>query len=773
MIRPPPATPAAADVRISGVVQGVGFRPFLHRLALRHGLNGFVRNDSGGVEARLEGPDAAIDAFLTEMAAEAPPLARIDALRAVPAVPRGETSFRVLESRPSAGERLPVSPDVSTCDSCLVELSDPLDRRFGYPFITCTDCGPRYSVTLRMPYDRDRTTMRPFRMCPACDEEYSTASDRRYHSETNSCPDCGPRFWLEPTASVDAPIRVSTQTDDEHPLAAAADRLREGAIVAVKGVGGFHLAVDATNEAAVRRLRRRKARDEKPFAMLVSSLDAAARLAEVSPAAAGQLDAPERPIVVLPRRELARLAPGVSPGLSTVGIMLPSAPHQALLATAVGRPLVFTSGNLSNEPLVADNRDARESLSDIADWFLFHDRDISARIDDSVVRVVEGRPVFLRRARGYAPLPLRAPVAAPVPLLAVGGHLKSTFALMDADQVFMSPHLGNLESLETLEHFEDTLARFRELFGIEPEAVARDLHPAYLSTKWADELGVGPIVPVQHHHAHIAAIAAEHGVLEPVLGVAYDGTGFGEDGCVWGAEFLLSAPTGYRRLAHLRYAPLPGGDLAARQPWRAAAGYLSLAEDGESGAAFAGVSRRERQVVERQIRRRLNAPLWSSMGRLFDAAAAIIGVRGSSTYEGQAAMELESLAGTVEADPLPLPWTESDGMRILDPLPLLRRLASGVRRGQEPSELAAGFHEGVARATADLVLELSRERRIDRVALGGGVFQNARLLESTSRRLEHMGLDVLHPRSLSPNDGSISYGQAVIAAARLRAAERS
>lgn len=756
----------ALDVRVTGVVQGVGFRPFVHRAAASHGLTGWVRNDTGGVQIEVEGTSAALGAFLDDLRTRAPVLTRLEDVRTRRVQPQGYEAFRVISSETAVPGRLPVSPDVATCSICLGELFDPANRRHRYPFITCTDCGPRFTVIESMPYDRDRSTMRAFTQCPSCLHEYETPSDRRYHSQTNSCPDCGPRLSFHTAAAT---------SEGEEALQSAAALLRSGSIVAVRGLGGFHLAVDATSARAVARLRQRKSREAKPLAVMVRTLAQARSLGDVGPAHEAILDSPQRPIVLLERLRDATLADGVSPGLNTVGVMLAYTPLHHLLLEAVGGPLVMTSGNRSDEPIATGNVEARMRLAGVADAFLMHDREIVARYDDSLVRIVDRAPVFLRRARGYAPLPLSLPRGSPRPILAVGPHLKNTFTLVDGASAFVSQHVGDLENLETLEHFRDALDRFGTLFHINPEAVVADLHPGYLSTRIAEDSGLEQLEPVQHHHAHIAAVQAEYDVPGPVLGIAYDGTGYGDDGKTWGAEFMVSTLRRYRRLAHLRYAPLPGGDLATRRPWRAALGYASLEPGAEAvlASAWEGVAEAEWQIARQQVHKRVNAPDASSMGRLFDAAAAVLGVRRVSRYEGQAPMELEALAGARAAEPLPFPWTrDGGGLRVLDPVPLLAALGAGLKAGKAPADLAARFHESVASATASLACTLCAEEGLNTVALGGGVFQNARLLSSLVRRLDEVGVTVLIPRRLGPNDGAVSYGQAAVAAARLHATAR-
>ncbi len=759
-------------LRVAGVVQGVGFRPFVHRMAARHGLRGWVRNTTGDVEIAVAGEPWELERFVRALTLEAPPLARIDRVEREDLREAILGPFRIVESDAAGETGQWVSPDVAICAECEAELSDPANRRYHYPFITCTDCGPRYSVIERMPYDRERTSMRTFVQCPACAREYTSLGDRRYHSETNSCPICGPRLaYLDRRG-------VPVGTGD--PIEAAAAALRAGGIVAVRGVGGFHLACDATAEGAVVRLRLGKHRDGKPLAVMVRSLDEARALAHVSEREAEWLQRSARPIVVLDAREGSPVARSVSGGLTTIGLMLAYTPAHLLLLEATGRPLVMTSGNRSGEPLAASLHEALRDLGDVAGSFLTHDREIVARIDDSVVRVVppptravdDGRApaTLMRRARGFAPLPVALPVPTPEPLIAVGPHLKNTLTIAAGRDAYVSPHIGDLETLETAEHWRTTYDAFRDLFRIEPAVVVHDLHPQYLSTRLAGELGLDRAIAVQHHHAHIAAVAGEHGVTEPVIGVAFDGTGYGDDGHTWGAEILVADLAGYRRVAQLRYAPLPGGDVAARSPWRVALGYRTLAPEAAPAFALAteGVDPRAVQLVERQIAAAVNTPLASSMGRLFDAAAAVLGVCRASHFEGEAAMRLEARAGRREAEPLAYNAVAGeDGRYRFDPVPLLATLGERALRGEDVGRLAAVFHESVAEGTAAFVESLAAREGIKRVALGGGVFQNARLLASLLVRLEARGLQVITAVALPPNDGGISYGQAVVAAARL------
>ena len=759
------STLSARFLRVTGLVQGVGFRPFVYRLAERHSLAGWVRNVAGTVEIHVEGAGDDLELFQEELFRETPPIARIDGLEWADRHPRGAAEFRIIESADADGIR-PVTPDLAICADCEAELFDVLDRRFRHPFITCTNCGPRYTIVRSLPYDRERTSMSVFHRCPRCDAEYTDPSDRRYHAETVACPDCGPGVWL---VSADG----TALSGGDAAIRNAAVCLRQACVVAIRGIGGFHLACDATNEMALRRLRERKQRDAKPFAVMVRTIAEAREIAQVSPAEERLLMSTERPVVILERKPGAHIAPSVSPGLGTVGVMIAYTPMHHLLLEGAARPLVMTSGNMSDEPISIDNDEALTRLCDIADLYLLHDREILSRIDDSVARVVDGVPVLLRRARGYAPLGLELPVTSSRTLLAVGPHLKNTFTLVRGSTAHVSPHVGDLDSLESLEHFREMLDRYQDLFRITPEVVVRDLHPGYLSSRIAEELGLDGMIAVQHHHAHIAAVAAEHGVTKPVVGLAFDGTGLGDDGNVWGAETLIADLSGYRRAAHLAYVPLPGGDLAAREPWRVALGYLSLEPDAADSfaLAFRDIDAEELAAARRQTERRLNSPLASSMGRLFDAASAVLGIRQHASYEGQAAMELESLAGSHRGKSLPIPITEINGSLVLDPVPMLAALGELRIRGIDAGLLAAMFHESVAHAASTVALKVAANSGIDTVALGGGSFQNARLLSGIRSRLEAVGLRVLAPRRLGPNDGAISYGQAAIGASLLARGE--
>ena len=757
-----PSATAAREawlVSVTGVVQGVGFRPFVHRLARRFRLVGYVRNVAANVEILIEGDASDLRAFIDALESEAPPLASIRDVSSTPVAFGDRTGFEVEESRARQVVRPLIAPDVAPCAECERELYDAEDRRAGYAFITCTNCGPRHSVIADLPYDRERTSMGAFTQCPECEREYHEFEDRRYRSETNSCASCGPSVSL-----VNSTGEVMSLGE---PIAAAARLLRQGAIVAVRGIGGFHLAADATSETAVARLRERKRRDGKPLAVMVRRLSDAQDLARLSEPEAACLSAPQRPIVILETRHGVPLAPSVSDGLRSVGIMLPCSPLHMLLLDAVARPLVMTSGNPSDVPLAFTLDSALATLGDVADAFLTHDREIIVPIDDSVLRIVEGSMVMMRRARGFAPLPVSLPVSAAKPILAVGAYLKNTFTLVDGAEAFVSPHIGDLETLETIQHWERSLSSLSRMLGVHPRVVVRDLHPEYASTRLAEQYPAEQTVSVQHHHAHIAAVAAEHGLTEPVIGVAFDGTGLGTDGAIWGAEFMVADLRSFRRVGHLRYAPLPGGDRGARHGWRAALGYAHVA--GSSGDVIAKALRSidsgARRLVRQQCEADLNAPRASSMGRLFDAAAAIIGICTVSRYEGEAAMRLERAAGHRIADVIPVPMS-AETPWTLDPTPLLTELARRALAGDDSELLAAVFHESLAEASTAVIRRIAECERLDLVALGGGVFQNARLLSSLRRRLIASGLRVLASRQLPPNDGAISYGQAAVAAAQ-------
>jgi len=785
-VRPGGRVPASIDSTVArallaeGVVQGVGFRPFVWRLATELGLAGRVRNAAGRVEIEAAGPAAALDAFARRLRDDAPPRARVERVTVRPldaGLAAGlPVPFAIDESVSAASSDRLFPPDIATCDDCLRELSDPADRRFRYPFTNCTNCGPRATIITELPYDRAQTTMRPFPLCPACDAEYRDPANRRFHAEPVACPACGPRLSWRPTGAP-APVALG-----EAALDAAVRALVDGQVVAVKGLGGYHLACDATDDDAVRRLRDRKRRWAKPFAIMVRDIGAARALCRVGALERGLIEAPARPIVLLEARRDGEpaLAPSVATGNRRLGVFLPYTPLHHLLLEAVGRPLVLTSGNLTDEPLATDDDDALARLAGLADGFLAHDREIRARYDDSVTRVVARRESVVRRARGYAPEPLPLPVAAPVPFLAVGAELKHTFTLARGGRAHVAPHNGDLEDLATHRAFTDGLAHLSRLLALEPEVAAHDLHPEYLSTKYAlAQFPPAKRIAVQHHHAHVASCAAEHGITSRFLGVAYDGLGMGDDGTFWGGELFLADLRGYRRLGRFGRAPMPGGALAVRKPYRMALGYLLGAEGFRGGAAgmaganelagpfLARLDPREVALVRTQVARGLNAPVASSAGRLFDAAAALIGIRDVAEFEAQAAIDLELAAGDRRADALAWHLDRVEGLLVYDPRPTLAALLDGVSRGRSAGSLAAGFQRAITVVTTARLHDARERTGVRTVCLSGGVFQNRRLASDLLRGLASDGFEVFINRQVPVNDGGVSYGQAAVAAARL------
>ena len=765
-------------VRVEGIVQGVGFRPFVYSLATGLGLGGLVGNDVDGVFAEVEGPPGAVREFLRSLERNAPPLARIERIIATDMPPAGTAAFRIVASDPAGARRTLVAADTATCADCLRELSDPTDRRFGYPFINCTNCGPRFTIVRDVPYDRPLTTMAGFTMCERCAAEYHDPADRRFHAQPVCCPACGPALTLVDAAGKAIPIH-------DEPLAAAAGLLREGRIVAVKGLGGYHLAADASCERAVAALRARKHREDKPFAVLAADVAAARRLAEVEDAAAGLLTSQARPIVLLPRLPGADVAQATAPGNRDLGIMLPYTPLHHLLADALARPLVLTSGNVSDEPIAYDDADALTRLGPIADAFLRHDRGIHIRTDDSVARTFRGRPMLMRRSRGYVPEPVVVHAGFPRPVLACGAELKNTFCLAKEHHAFISQHVGDLENAQTLRSFTEGIGHFRRLFDIDPQVVAFDLHPEYLSTKYALELDDVDLRGVQHHHAHIASCLADNGADGPVIGVAFDGTGYGTDGTIWGGEFLVADYADFRRGGHLATVPMPGGQAAIRQPWRMAAAYLDHACPGMPPDRLGiDVARRDPArwaAIVSMARQGVNSPLTSSAGRLFDSVAAILGFRSTVNYEGQAAIELEQLADPSErgayhaaidtaADPEADPAIDPAGPFRVHGGDLVRAAVADLLTGTPREIIAARFHNGVAALVEAGCLLLRDRHGLNAVALSGGVFQNMLLLRQAVSRLEARGFRVLVHSRVPCNDGGISLGQAVVAAARDKAA---
>ncbi|MFC7382935.1 carbamoyltransferase HypF [Sphaerisporangium rhizosphaerae] len=783
-----------AEVRVDGVVQGVGFRPFVHRLATDLGLRGMVGNDECGVFIEVEGASGAVAAFVRAVRERPPPLAVVERVTSREIPVTGEPGFGIVASTGAGRGRALISPDVATCDDCLRELADPADRRFGYPFVNCTACGPRFTIVLSSPYDRAGTTMASFPMCEACAAEYHDPASRRFHAQPVCCPACGPRLRLVDAASREIP---------GDPFARAATLLRRGLVLAVKGIGGYHLAVRAGDGPAVAGLRARKRREDRPFALMAADLDAARRLCDVGPEEERLLTGRQRPIVLLGRRPDAAIAPAVAPGARSLGVMLPYSPLHHLLLRRFPEPIVLTSGNLSDEPIAYTDEAAFERLRGIADAFLTHDRPIHTRTDDSVVRVFRGRELPLRRSRGHVPSPLPLARGPRRPVLGCGAELKHTFCLAEGGRAFVSHHIGDLENYETLRSFVEGVRHFERLFGIRPAVVAHDLHPEYLSTKYALDREDAERVGVQHHHAHIASCLADNGARGPVIGVAFDGLGYGADGTLWGGEFLVAGLAGFRRAGHLAAVPLPGGAAAVRQPWRMAAAYL-----GGGAPRSLGVRARNAALWDAVVTMAghgVNAPLTSSAGRLFDAVSAIVTGRDAVTYEGQAAVELEQLADPRERGaypcrlltapaPAPAPARAPASPRAPTPAhaptptsdlglaevpepsggfaaegrDLVEAALEDVLAGVAAPVVSARFHNGVARLILSGCLRVREDTGLTAVALSGGVFQNVLLLERACALLEDHGFTVLTHRRVPPNDGGISLGQVAVAAARQR-----
>ena len=753
-------------VRVTGTVQGVGFRPFVFRHAVSLGLVGFVLNDSSGVLIEVEGKESDVAELCRLLSEAPPPLARVTSVDWVTLAGKGSfDSFRIVDSTAGKVPNVAVSVDSATCADCLSEVDDPHDRRYDYPFTNCTNCGPRYTIVLSVPYDRPATTMAGFKMCPECQTEYDDPANRRFHAQPNACANCGPEIaFCDPGGRVVA--RAGAALD------ALAEALCQGRIAAVKGIGGYHLACDATSHEAVAELRRRKSRDDKPFALMVADLEMARSLCVLDSNAESALCSLARPILLAQRRSDAAVAHEVAPCMPELGLMLPYTPLHHLLMAKVARPLVLSSGNQSDDPIANSDEDAFARLGPMVDGVLSHDRRIHIRCDDSVVRATGRRLQMVRRSRGYAPEALPLPHQAARQVLAVGAELKSTVSVAKQSIVVCSQHIGDLEHLATYQAFLQATVHLCRLFGIEPDVVAHDLHPEYLSTKYALDLDIEPW-PVQHHHAHIASCLAEHGHTGKVLGIAFDGLGYGTDATMWGGEFLIADFNGFERVAHLQPVPMPGGVAAVREPWRMALAWAAQALGADGAARLgAGLDPRWNQLLPLAISEggQRRSIVTTSVGRLFDAVAALMGLRSRVTYEGQAAIELEALARVVPRASARAYRTEIAeaaspcGLDVLDPSPMIATVLAELERGTDASEIAAGFHEGLGRATAALGARLARRHGLDTVALSGGVFQNLRLSDIVEDALVAEGLTVLVHESLPPNDGGISVGQAAIAA---------
>ncbi|MCA9239271.1 MAG: carbamoyltransferase HypF [Planctomycetales bacterium] len=758
------------SISVRGIVQGVGFRPFVFGLASRLGLTGFVRNLSGSVLIEVEGRQEKLECFFHELQVHAPKLSRIDDIQRHPLPTVGETRFRIEASDPTPHDQVVISPDVATCDACCAELFDPRDRRFRYPFLNCTNCGPRLTIIEGAPYDRQRTTMAPFAMCAACLAEYNDPRDRRFHAQPDACPECGPQLRL---------LNPAGETlESADPLRAFVDEVLRGGIGAIKGLGGFHLVCDARDQQAVDALCARKHRDQKPFAVMLPDVAHTERYCLVSPAEQTLLNSHQRPIVLL--RMLGdptgqALASGVAPGNPYLGVMLPYTPLHHLLTHEVGgAPLVMTSGNQSDEPIARTDREAVLRLGGIAAIILTHNRPIHVRCDDSVTRVVANQELPLRRSRGYAPQPIRLPIECRRPVLAVGGQFKSTFALGSGRHAVLSHHIGDLDHFAAYRAFEIEIGLYEQLLAMQPQSIVHDMHPDYASTGYAARRAAEqrvPLLPVQHHHAHLASCMAEHGLDEQVIGVIFDGTGYGPDQAVWGGEFLVGDYAHYRRACHLRYTPLPGGAKAIQEPWRMAVAHLLDAGCDPSivtrNSVADPVTRGQVAMVEKLVSSGFNSPPTSSVGRLFDAVAAISGMAARVSYEGQAAMQWEWLAtGTPEDGSYPFELAD-----VVDTRPLVKAIVQDLVRGTQQRVIARRFHSTLASIIVEACRRLRTQAALDAVVLSGGVFQNALLLEETCARLEQDAFRVYRHRLVPPNDGGLSLGQLAIAAKHYAAPE--
>ena len=749
---------------VAGIVQGVGFRPFVYRLANECGLTGVIANTSAGVSIEVQGEAEAVDKFLERLPKEIPPLAKITDLLPRDAEVREESGFQIVASRIDQAPRTLISPDVAVCADCYREMMNPRDRRFHYPFINCTNCGPRFTIIRDIPYDRVRTSMAAFKMCSACHAEYDNQASRRFHAQPNACWDCGPQVLL---VGADA-----ARMDVAEPIREAAKLLQKGAIVAVKGLGGFHLACDARSEAAVEKLRERKRRVEKPFAIMVQRVEDAARFCVVDETSKKLLTSFERPIVLLPRRPEVTFGLGVAPGNRFLGVFLPYTPlHHLLLQSGKFEALVMTSGNLSEEPIAIDNEEAFQRLHKIADAFLVHDRAILRRCDDSVVRLAAGQPQKLRRSRGFVPAPVLLEKQMR-PVLAVGGELKSTVCVVRGNEVFLSQHVGDLENLESYGFFEEAVEHLQRILETRPRVIAHDLHPDYFSTKWAQERSGVQLVGVQHHHAHICACMAENHLDGKVIGIALDGTGYGTDGAIWGGEMLVADYLGFERAAHFEYLPLPGGAAAIHEPWRMAVSYLvkhyGMGIENLELPFLKEVDSRKLSVVLQIIEREVNSPRTSSCGRLFDAVAALVGLRGTVNYEAQAAIELEMAARDSQGEAAyPLDLNLQGTVWLIGTKPLFEWLLRDIRKQASVADMSRKFHNGLALVLVDAAERIRDKTKLDRVCLSGGCFLNALLLETMVANLRQRSFDVYFHTEVPAGDGGISLGQAVIAAHRV------
>jgi len=761
LANPPANKTEAKRVNVRGIVQGVGFRPFVYQLANLHGLSGDVANNSTGVIIHIEGDVEGISTFILDLETKCPPLAKITQISQTAIPPQGFKQFIIRKSKAGISKSTLISPDMSICDDCLAELFDPKDRRYRYPFINCTNCGPRYTIIDDIPYDRPNTSMKHFTMCPACQAEYDSPADRRFHAQPNACSVCGPHVTLYTVSG----SHVSTK----EPIASTIRILKKGMIVAIKGLGGFHLAADAENDDAIARLRRRKHHEEKPFAIMSYDMDHIRRYAYVEPEEEALLRSPQRPIVILKKREPNSLSKEISPRNRYFGAMLPYTPLHYLILAHDFTALVMTSGNISEEPIAIDNEDAFERLSSIADYFLVHNRDIYLRSDDSIMKRISGTSRFLRRSRGYVPRPVFLKQKVPK-ILACGAELKNTICLTREDNAFLSQHIGDLENFATYEFFKLTINHMKQILDIDPVLISYDLHPDYLSTRYAEEQQDIEKIQVQHHHAHIVSCMAENKLDMPVIGLSFDGTGYGTDGNIWGGEILIADASQFTRTAHLSYIPMPGSSAAIKEPWRMAVSYL-YDTYGEGFwdlelPLFKEIDEKKLEFVINMIAKRINSPYTSSLGRFFDGIAAIVGIRNNVFFEGQAAMELEMLAEDKIKGTYDYEWVSGDCRQVLIQ-PIIYGVVKDMEKDIHPSVISTKFHMTLIRLFSELCAVIRKESRVNQVVLSGGVFQNSILLTGLIHALEKKEFQVFTHSQVPPNDGGICLGQAMVAAAKL------
>ena len=761
LANPPASKTEAKKVNVRGIVQGVGFRPFVYQLANLHGLSGDVANNSTGVIIHIEGDVEGISAFILDLETKCPPLAKVTQISQTAIPSQGFKQFIIRKSKAGISKSTLISPDMSICDDCLSELFDPKDRRYGYPFINCTNCGPRYTIIDDIPYDRPNTSMKHFTMCPACQAEYDSPADRRFHAQPNACSVCGPHVTLYTVSG----SRVSTK----EPIANTIRILKKGMIVAIKGLGGFHLAADAENDDAIARLRRRKHREEKPFAIMSYDVDHIRRYAYVEPEEEALLTLPQRPIVILKKKKPNSISREVSPRNRYFGAMLPYTPLHYLILAHDFTALVMTSGNISEEPIAIDNEDAFERLSSIADYFLVHNRDIYLRSDDSIMKRISGTSRFLRRSRGYVPRPVFLKQKVPK-ILACGAELKNTICLTRENNAFLSQHIGDLENFATYEFFKLTINHMKQILDIDPVLISYDLHPDYLSTRYAEEQQDIEKIQVQHHHAHIVSCMAENKLDMPVIGLSFDGTGYGTDGNIWGGEILIADASQFTRVAHLSYIPMPGSSAAIKEPWRMAVSYLYNTYGEEFWnlelPLFKEIDEKKLEIVVNMIGKRINSPYTSSLGRFFDGIAAIVGVRNNVFFEGQAAMELEMLAEDKIKGTYDYEWVSGDCRQVLIQ-PIIYGVVRDMEKDIHPSVISTKFHMTLIRLFSELCAVIRKESRVNQVVLSGGVFQNSILLTGLIHALEKKEFQVFTHTQVPPNDGGICLGQAMVAAAKL------